>query len=255
MTVLSKGSPRRAFGVGVAALAAVLLAAPLTAQVGGDGYLFNNPRVSLGLKVGYQMPRAGSDLFEFTQEQLTISRSDFDAGSLGADIGVRIAPRVDLLLSVAHANSEVKSEFRDWVDADDLPIEQVTSFRRIPATLGLKAYLKDRGRSVGRFAWVPAKWNAFAGAAAGFVWYEFEQVGDFVDFDTLDIFPDRFYDDGRAPTVQAFGGLEYNLRPSLALSLEGRYGLASGEMGPDFVGFDAMDLAGFQATVGLSARF
>lgn len=102
---------------------------------------------------------------------------------------------------------------------------------------------------------MPASWNAFGGAAAGFTWYEFEQRGDFVDFETRDIFSDVFHDEGRAPTFQVFGGLEYSLSPTLLLSAEGRYGFASSEMGTDFVDFDPMDLAGFQATLGLSARF
>lgn len=253
-----------AFGRGVvggailcgAFLVAGVFAAPAAAQVGGDGYLFRTPIVTLGFKAGYAMPRADSEIFSFTQEQLTLSRSDFDATALGGDLGVRVAPRMDLLLSVAYSGSETVSEFRDYVEGpNDLPIEQVTSFTRVPVTLGLKGYLKERGRSVGSLAWVPARWNAFAGAAAGFTWYEFEQRGDFVDFETLDIFTDVFQDDGRAPTLQLFGGLEYSLSPTFLLSAEGRYGFASSEMGTDFVDFDPMDLAGFQATLGLSARF
>lgn len=231
------------------------LAAPAAAQVGGDGYLFRTPVVTLGFKAGYAMPRAGSEIFAFTQDELTLSRSDFDGTALGGDIGVRIAPRMDLLLSVSYSGSETQSEFRDWVDTNDRPIEQVTTFTRIPVTVGLKGYLRERGRSVGSLAWVPARWNAFGGAAAGFTWYEFQQRGDFVDFETLDIFSDIFHDEGRAPTLQLFGGLEYSLSPTFLLSAEGRYGFASSEMGTDFVDFDPMDLAGFQATLGLSARF
>ncbi|MEQ8331493.1 MAG: hypothetical protein RH859_13625 [Longimicrobiales bacterium] len=247
-------------GRGLVLAAAILVAAatvatPAYGQAGGDGYLFKTPVVTLGMKAGYAVPRAGSEIFAFTRDELTIERSDFNSATLVGDISVRVSERVDLTLQAGFSKSETRSEFREWVDQDDLPIEQVTSFHRLPLTLGVKAYLRDRGRSIGRFAWVPTDWNAYAGAAGGFTWYEFEQVGDFVDFETLDIFPDRFYSDGRAPTLQLFGGFEYALNPTFLLTAEGRYGWAEAEMGRDFVGFDAMDLAGFQATAGISARF
>lgn len=227
----------------------------LEAQAGGDGYLFKQPIVSLGIRAGYAMPRAGSEVFDFAREQLTLSTDDFESSFLAGDLSIRLVERIDLTAQIGFARSEARSEFRDWVDQDDLPIEQVTTFRRMPATLGLKAYLRDRGRSIGRFAWVPSRWNAFAGVAGGFTWYEFVQQGDFVDFETLDIFSDRFRSEGRAPTVQLLGGAEYALNPSLVLSAEARYGWARAEMGRDFVGFDDMDLAGFQAVAGVSVRF
>ena len=36
---------------------------------------------------------------------------------------------------------------------------------------------------------------------------------------------------------------------------EARYGWASDELGFDFVGFDKLDLAGFQVTAGFTVRF
>ena len=228
---------------------------PVSAQVGGDGFLFRQPRVTLGFKAGYALANAGSDIFDFTRTELTVGQDDFNSSTLGGDLSVRLTERVDLTMALGYSKAEVQSEFREWVDLDDQPIRQVTRFRRVPVTLGLKAYLLDRGRSIGRFAWVPTDWNAYAGAAGGFVWYEFEQVGDFVDFETLDIFADRFYSEGRTPTLHLFGGVEYTLSPMFLLTAEGRYGFASDEMGLDFSGFDPMDLAGFQATVGLSMRF
>jgi hypothetical protein len=49
--------------------------------------------------------------------------------------------------------------------------------------------------------------------------------------------------------------LEYALGRSLVLTLEGRYAWAEGEMGPDFVDFDRIDLSGAQGTVGIGLRF
>ncbi len=232
----------------------VVAAAPVAAQ-GGEGFLFKRPSIRLGVRGGYQVARAASDLFDFTRQQLTLDRRDFDAASVGGEIAARLSERADLALTVSFARSRASSEFRDWVDQDDLPIVQETSFLRVPVTVDLRFYPWPRGRRVGRFAWIPRSWTPFVGAGGGMVWYTFTQEGDFVDFETLEIFQDTFRSDGRAPTVHLFGGVEYSLSPTLVVTLEGRYGWARGELDRDFVGFDRVDLSGFQATAGLSARF
>lgn len=236
---------------------ALLLAVPpgaLEAQAPPD-FLLQSPRVSLGVRAGYNLAIASSEVFDFTREQLTLSRGDFAAPSWGGQLAVRIAPRVDLALDVSAATARRGSEFRDWVDTNDLPIEQETVFRRIPVTLGVKAYLMERGRSVGRFAWIPTTFAPYVGIAAGAVWYRFEQEGDFVDYESLDIFYDRFTDEGKAPTVHVYGGTDWSLSPGLFVTAEARYQWAKADMGADFLDFDPMDLSGLQGTIGLSVRF
>jgi opacity protein-like surface antigen len=196
-----------------------------------------------------------SDVFDDTREFLTVDRSDFNAFSFGGDLGIRAADRFDIALGFAYARSSTRSEFRDWTDLDDLPIEQETRLTRLPLTATVKAYLLDRGRTIGRFAWVPSAWAPYAGAGVGAMWYRYHQSGDFVDFENLDIFPDVFDSSGWTPTAHVLAGADFSLTPRLALTAEGRYGWASADMGADFVGFDKIDLAGFQATLGLSVRF
>ena len=218
-------------------------------------FLFRNPSVSFGLRGGYAVARASGEIFNFTREQLTLGRSDFDAPSFGGQLAVRVRPRLDVAVDVSVANTRAPSEYNDWWDGDELPIEQETEFQRIPLTFGVKAYFKDRGRQVGRFAWVPAQWAPYVGAAAGWVWYRFEQDGDFVDFETLDVFGDTFTSSGRAPTLHLYGGADWSLGPQFFLTGEARYAWASADMGGDFGRYDPVDLSGLQATVGLSVRF
>jgi hypothetical protein len=248
--------PRRSNLAGAVAVLAALGggAAQAGAQAAPD-FLFRTPTVSLGLRGGYAVARATGEIFDFTRERLTVERSDFNAPAFGGQLAVRIAPRVDVAVDVSVAQTRSRSEFRDWVDTDDLPIEQETEFQRVPLTFGVKAYLKDRGRQVGRFAWVPAQWAPYVGAGAGWVWYRFRQDGDFVDFETLDIFKDNFTSSGRAPTLHLYGGADWSLGPNFFLTGEARYAWASAEMGGDFVDFDPVNLSGLQATVGLSVRF
>ncbi|MFQ5536723.1 MAG: hypothetical protein ACE5GJ_04655 [Gemmatimonadota bacterium] len=225
------------------------------AQQGGPGFLFRSPRVTLSVRAGYDVPRARSQVFDFVRSELTLDRRDFAAPSVDFSLAVRVSERLDLGVDVGTSRSESLSEFRDWVDLDGLPIEQTTTFRRTPVTLSLRYYLTERGRRVSRLAWVPRRWTGYVGVAAGRTSYSFEQAGDFVDFETLDIFRDRFLAEGSAPLVQALGGVEYNLTPYLALSFEGRFSWARGDPGRDFVDFDSLDLSGFRLSAGASVRF
>lgn len=248
---------RRSLGGSLTAtclLMAGLLPSQALAQAPPD-FLLRQPRVSVGLRAGYSLATASSEIFDFTREQLTLGRSDFDAPSWGGQLAIQLTPRIDLAFDLSAASTRSKSEFRDWVDLDDLPIEQETEFRRIPFTVGFKAYLRDRGRSVGRFAWIPSQFAPYVGAAGGWVWYRFDQEGDWVDYETYDIFVDRFTSEGKAPTVHVYGGADWSLGPALFLTAEARYAYAKADLSGDFVDFDAMDLSGLQATLGISVRF
>lgn len=241
-------------------LAGLLAAAPAAAQ-GGDGYLFKEPKVSVTFRMGYEAlmgprsPGGSSDIFGFTQDLLTIDGPDHDAVVLGGEVAIRVSPRVDVALDISQAKSSVQSEFRDWVDNNDLPIQQTTEFIRRPVTGSVKYFLADRGRRVSQFAWVPTSWVPYVGAGAGVTFYEFAQTGDFVDFDDLGVFYDRLDTSGTTFTGHVLAGVQYSVRPQFVLTGEGRYRFGSGEMKNDFIGFDKMDLSGLHLTVGIGVRF
>lgn len=251
---MRRRSPARRSARLAVTLVALLLPAGALAAQQSDGFLFGRPAVQLGLHGGWAVPGAGSDVFVFTRDQLTVDEGDFRGAAFGGWIGVRLTERLDVTLDLARADTEVRSEFRDWVDQDDRPIEQTTSFGRTSATLNLKLYPWERGRSIGRYVWIPRRVSPYVGAGAGLMWYDFEQEGDFVDFQTLDIFGDRFTSDGRAGTWRLFAGLDVTVTPRLLVTARAGHGWASAEMGEDFVGFDPIDLSGFRGTVGLAVR-
>jgi len=232
----------------------VAVAKPVQAQSSGDGFLFKQPDVSWGVRGGFDRATAGSDIFSFVTDQLTLRRGDFSSATLGTDVGIRLSPRVDLVLGVAYSGSRTRSEFRRWVDQNNLPIEQATYFRRVPVTVSLKAYLSPRGRSIGRFAWLPVRYAPFVGVGAGAMWYRFRQAGDFVDFQTLNVFTDDFNASDWTWTAHAFAGMDVSLSPRFVMTAQGRYTWANGPVGTDFVGFRNIDLSGFAMTAGLAAR-
>ena len=242
-------------GLLLAAIAWVSSSPAASAQAGGPGFLFRKPMMSIGIKGGYARAQAGSEVFDFAREELTLDIGDFSSSAWGAEVAVRATERLEVAGEVGVARSRTWSEFRDWVDLDDLPIEQSTTFLRVPVTLSLKYYFRDRGRSVSDFAWIPGKWSPYIGAGGGALWYLFEQEGAFVDFQTLDIFDALYKSEGMTSTAHVFTGVGVSLSPRVVLTGEGRYSWGRAEMGTDFVDFDQIDLSGFQATVGLSFRF
>ena len=238
-----------------ALVATLFLAAPVHAQSGGDGFLFKRPSGSVTFRTGFDHANAGSDLFSFTTNQLTVDRADFSGVSVAGDVAIRLSSRADVVISVAHSSSEMRSEFRNFVDNDRLPIEQMTTFRRVPLTGSFKAYVVQPGRTIGHFAWVPARFSPYVGAGGGVMWYRFAQRGDFIDFNTFRVFPDAFDSNGWTPTVHGFGGVDISLHPRFAFTTEARYEWAKGNLSSDFAGFDRIDLSGFTLTTGISVRY
>lgn len=223
---------------------------------GGEGFLFREPGVSLTVYGGLNQPGAGGDLFGYARREFTLDRAGFRSPTVGIDLAVVLGARTELLLGLMPASSTVASEYREWVDGDDRPIEQTTAFRRAPVTASVRYYLADRGRAIGTTAWIPARVVPYVGAGFGTVRYTFEQVGDFVDFQTLDVLPDRLTSSGWAPVVQASGGVQYNFSRRLLFTGELRYLRGSADASTpnrDYIGY-RLDLSGLTTLVGFTLR-
>ena len=242
--------------VGGLVLAATLWSVPAArAQRTGDGFLFGQPKGSFGVRAGFALPDAGSDIYSFLTDELTLTKASFGAFSLAGDLSVRVASRLDIVLSAGWSGSNAPSEMRHWLGPNDVPIAQTTSLQRVPLTASVKWYVTPPGRSVGRFAWVPARYALFVGAGGGAMYYRLHQSGDFVNFVDTTIFSDVFDASGWTATAHVFAGVDVALGPSLVLSGEARYALAKGSLGADFSGFDRIDLSGFSLTAGVALRF
>jgi len=230
------------------------IALPSHAQRAGDGFLFRAPGGTWTFRGGVARPMANSDVFSLVTDQLTIDRSDFSSPTFGTSLGIRLSGRNELMFDVSYAGMKHSSEFRDWVDQNDQPIEQTTSLRRIPITVGLRHYLTAPGRAIGQFAWIPARRSLYIGAGAGTMEYKYHQVGDFVDFATLNVFHDEFVSQGWTAVAHAAAGLDLAMGSFTMVNIEARYMWATAPMGADFKDFDHMDLSGLSVTGGLTFR-
>ena len=78
---------------------------------------------------------------------------------------------------------------------------------------------------------------------------------DFVDFVDSSIFTDRLQSSGWAAGAHMAGGLSVHMVRQLFLTVEARYGWAGTPLSEDFIGFEDIDLNGFQVTGGLEFAF
>ncbi len=234
-----------------------VLAMPGSGSDGGQapaGFRFSSPGSSLGLRGGFTLNRAGSDIYDFFIDQFTIERSDFNAPTFAIDYGWNLSERVDLVLGLEYGRATKRSEYRDFVDQDDIPIVQDTRLTQVPLTLSVRFYLTPRGRSVGQYAWVPSTAAVYVGGGGGATWYRLEQEGEFIDFRDLVIFEDVFVSDGWTIASHVFAGVDLKLSSSIGLVLEGRYQFASHDLSGSFIGFDPIDLNGLRLMAGVSFK-
>ena len=168
---------------------------------------------------------------------------------------VAVAPRIEAVFGVEFGGRTVRSEYRDLVDNDRLPITQATRLRQANLSASLKLALTPRGWEVGSLAWVPSAATPYVGAGAGALWYEFHQTGDFVDFLDSSVFSDTFQSNGWAPSAHVFAGVDVQLARRLFLTGEGRYLWSQAELGLDFSSFQPIDLTGFKLTAGIKYLF
>lgn len=241
--------------LGVAALTAFTALPALPQAASAQGFLFGPPRGSVSVRGGMTLARAGSDIFDFVRQQLTLERSDFDAPLVAVELALGRDPRIESFFTVAFARSARWSEFRDYVDQDGLPIEQKTALSQLSIAAGGRFYLVRRGRQIGTLAWIPTRAAPYVGMGLGAVRYQFVQEGDFVDYEDLSIFHDRFDSAGWTPTVQVLAGVDFRLASAASLLAEARLAQASARLEDDFVDFDKIDLSGLQATLGVRWRF
>ena len=221
--------------------------------------MFHAPEGRLTVRAGYDHANAHSDIFDQSVSLLTLKRGDFSGITLGGEAGFSVGSRFDISADLSYSHKSKSSEYRNLVEGpNNLPIEQNTTFERVPLTVNARFYLVEPGRSIGKLAWIPSKVVPWVGGGAGYMYYRFHQTGDFVDYkNNNSIFTasaDEFNANAWTGMYQAMGGADISLSPHVALRLDSRYVWAKAPLSQGFIGFDKIDLSGVQGTLGLTYR-
>lgn len=218
-------------------------------------FLFGRPRSMVGVAGGWLFASQAGNVFDFTYDQLTVNKSDFDTSTIRFDVGRSLSPRLDVVVELGFSRASVASEYRDFVEFDGLPITQTTMLSQLPIGGSLRFWLTPRGREVGRLTWIPNRIAPYIGTGGGWRWYRFTQFGDFVDFVDSSIFSAELESGGWTLNGHIFAGASISLTRQLFLGVEVRYARAGTRLSRDFVGFDNITLGGFQTTGGIEFVF
>jgi hypothetical protein len=221
---------------------------------GGDGYLFGAPMITASIRGGLDRPLVNSGVFQFFTENLLLSQRQFMAATWTGEIGIPIRDRLEISVSAGRTFSSAPSESRRFIDNNDQPIRQTTTLSRTPVAVSAKYFITPRGEAISSLAWIPNRFSPYVGVGVGQLWSRLEQQGDFVDFQTRDVFTDRFESEGRSVMTQVMTGAELRLSPRVALVGEARYLWSRMPLDVDFVGFPKADLSGISLTSGLTFR-
>ena len=247
----------------LAVLLVLAAAVPATAQAPvpferpAPDFLFSKPRGSVTVRATRLFARGRSDWYDFVTDHLTLESGDFNAPGFGFDAGRAVTPRMEVQFSFDFNRARTASEYRDFVDNNRLPIEQVTTLRQMNFSGNIKFALTDRGRDISRFAFVPRRVVPYVGGGAGVAHYKLEQVGDFIDAGdpNLPVFTDVFFAQAWTPSAQLFGGADVRVLKRLYVTIDGRYLWAAADLGRDWIDFDPIDLAGFRLSGGVNVIF
>lgn len=227
-------------------------------------FLFGRPRFSIGIRGLLHRARAGSDFYDFVNEELFVRRSsdddhknpnhgllNFDAPGIGFDFGLGVTSRLDVRIGVDYAKSLNESELRDFIGEDGLPFTQRTELSQVELRGESVLALAPRGRAIGQYAWIPSRVVPYVGAGLGFARYDLVQAGEFVD--DLGYFEDAFGSKGWGPALYLFGGADIRMSRQVYLNVEVRHVQASAELGPDYERYEPLDLGGLR--IGAGVRF
>ena len=214
----------------------VALAMPASARAGG-----------LDIRIGGFQPHANSNLFDDDEVLYTIEKNDWRGFTGGAEFSSRIARNLEIGFHIDGYQRQRDTHYRDFFrEEDGSEIRQKLKLDIVP--VGVTVRLVPTNRR--------ARIAPYIGAGADAFFWQYEEFGDFVDFDDpeLAIIADSFRADGVATGFHVAGGLRLFVSDDFGVTGEVRYTVAKGDMHDDFEG-NRIDLGGFGATVGMHIRF
>lgn len=210
------------------------------------------------LRVGGFFPEGDSDFQRENENTFTLDDGDFRDATVGVTFLSGVTNHLEVGFNLDYYDATAVSGYRDFVDADGFSILHDSTLRSLPLSVDVRLIPAGRYGVRGSHGQRHVRRPVFyLGGGVGLNLFEYEEIGDFIDFDdpTLPVVFDRFLDDGVAFQTHALAGIELPVSPTLNVLFEGRYTWADKELGGDFDGFGDIDLGGPSISAGVSWRF
>ncbi len=207
-------------------------------------------------KFGGFFPEGESDFWAETEDVFTLDAGDFDGVQVGFTYLTGVSNNLEVGLNIDFYNETVFSAYRDYTDADGFRIFHDTNLSMVPLSVDVRFLPAGRYGARGSRGQVMVRRPVlYLGGGIGVNFFEYEEVGDFVDFDLDEVVFDRFQDTGAAFSAHALAGIELPVSPNMGLLIEGKYTWVDENLGSDFAGLGDLDLGGTSISVGLSYTF
>lgn len=194
-------------------------------------------RYAISIYGGFRVLDVESDLFAANEFDFGITDDDFRTGGYGLEFDVAVLPRVDISIGFDSGDAETFGSYLDFVYDDGAEIEHTAQLAMTELSLGV------RFRLLGGQARIrPYLIGGITGA-----YYRYTEIGEFVDFDTADIYYDEFEERSFLPGFFAGAGADVAVARfpdggRVELFGEFRYARAQGEHTEGFDGFGDLEL-------------
>jgi hypothetical protein len=201
----------------------------------------------LDVRFGGFFPRNDSQLWRDDSELYTVSKDDWNAFTGGVEGTFILMKNLELGVHIDGSSRTIDTEYRGYERDNGAPIFQTLKLESVPMGLSLRFVPTSRR----------AKIAPYLAVGGDFVWWQYQEFGDFVDFfdPTLPVIPDSFEASGGTFGFHGAVGLRVAINEDFSIVGEGKYLYAKeDDMGEDFRGLD-LDLSGWYATIGVHVRF
>ena len=171
---------------------------------------------------------------------------DFSDMTVGGEWQAGLGRYFEIGVGLDYYRSTVPSAYLDYVDDDGFEILQDFRLRIMPVTFTLR--VMPFGNDV--------PFQPYFGGGVGLFNWRYSEVGDFIDFDTFEVFNDRFVAKGTDVGGVILGGARIPIGSRFAGAVELRYQHAAGTVGLDqgFLG-ERIDLGGFATRFSVQVKF
>ena len=196
----------------------------------------------VSVKAGLFFPFCDSDLWEVNFENLALSKSDMVNSVYSIEYEHFINKKISFVFEASNYSKTFYTAYRDYEYDDGSPINQ-------------NLYLKTMGFEINlRFypAMANKKLNPYFGVGGGFIYWDYEQWGEFINFEQGYVYEGYADTKTFSPIFNARVGLLYRITYNIGLIFEAKYSFSKGELSSLFEGFEKFDLSGLIFNLGFS---
>ena len=211
----------RSLSAGVSSL---ILAAGLLAVTVVPAHAQQSLVLNLGhFSVRGEDTRIADDVLVENLNLFAFDLQDFSNGTVGGDWLIGVGDYFDAGFGVAFYQRTVPSVYSDFINLDGSEIFQDFRLRVVPLTATVRVLPFGREAAI----------QPYFGVGVGVFDWRYSEVGEFIDFDTFDVFRDRVVASGTDVGGLMLGGLRVPVGDRFAVGAELRYQDVSGRVGID----------------------